>query len=704
MRTYKLDTTNLPNVWVTWATTKNKMFDKRYWLNCQTGKKKTTPESWMFYRGECDIDNAPWNEDGIIGMHYKNKDDNKVWVKSGSKVYRGYAKYHKDIDRLEIAVVTIDTSRSAGVRVWEYAGDRFFVGKDKSIIDHNGNLCVSNMFLYSGHYAYNKKDLLRVFLRTCYGRDFVVDEFKKFIGGESFTIGNGSSVDISHTYHIQHWYETVQKSRSKGKQQKFTDELVSMPLSSVENLAEKYPAIDYTERSQWHRAYNLKDILYYDGLEDGWSALRYFSRNENNTLKEKWRMYINDDGRSRIVAESNGDWIPSIQIRCQWGRRGYFANQSEAIESCNRIKYILSSLDYIEQSDVINFVITALRFPEIEQLAKLGCTNKLIGFANGNSPKADIKNLFAGYFNDKEKSLLRKVGMTKYQFDKYMQSQEDRYSSYESRGALRSMRKMFGNDLSPLDDKSFDRYFAASIAINRSFHRSIDSYVDCLNLDLMRFFKNIVRLGEKNRAAYGLLHDTLYDYQCLNYGTTPDVDWYFDNYSDLVRTHDAITELKRMQDNERRALWNKSEAERMKAEEKKREELDKNRSMYEYDDDNYIIRLPKTLSEIVTEGSAQRICIGGYTSRHATGATNIFFLRKKSEPDVPFYAIEMSNSKNIVQIHGYCNEWLGRNPDAIPTVVRWLRKNGIACNNKILTCTAKGYGACNDYVPMPVVD
>ena len=112
----------------------------------------------------------------------------------------------------------------------------------------------------------------------------------------------------------------------------------------------------------------------------------------------------------------------------------------------------------------------------------------------------------------------------------------------------------------------------------------------------------------------------------------------------------------------------------------------------------------KAGNEIVKEGSMQRICIGGYVSRHSNGDTNLFFIRKKSDPIVPFYAIEANNNKEVVQIHGYCNKWLGNDPDVIPTVVRWLRKNEIKCDEKILTCTSTGYGSNNNYIEMPVVD
>ena len=151
-------------------------------------------------------------------------------------------------------------------------------------------------------------------------------------------------------------------------------------------------------------------------------------------------------------------------------------------------------------------------------------------------------------------------------------------------------------------------------------------------------------------------------------------------------------------------MYNAAEAERRKKEEEKRIKLDKERQKYEYEDDNFIIRLPKDSNEIISEGARQRICIGGYVSSHANGSTNLFFLRKKNDPTIPFYAIEMNNNESIVQIHGYCNKWLGNNPEAIPTVIRWLRKNGIKCADAILTCTSTGYGGNGSYVQMPVVD
>ena len=706
MKNYELDATMLPNVWVTWDTTKNGAFNARYWLHCQTGAKQAESEAWMGYKGEADFNSRPWYRSCNIGLNWQSRNNPHVLLNSNSRPYMMYAKYHEDIDRLEIAAVTIDTSRKEIARDWKYAGTRMFVGKDKSVVDESGCPVQHWATLYKGHYYYNPKDAIRTVLRLECNDANIVKEFKKFLGGDYFTIGNGSSVKADYPYKIKRWYETKQKTRSAGKQQKLTDELVAMPLGDTKGFGCIYPPRVHIDATRYGTT-NMTGVVYFERVNTEWSVLRSFYRNDCGELVEEWRMYINDDGRNRIVSVSDGDWTPSNQIRSTWRNYSYFANRSEAYEKCNRIKYVLAAFkNEVSEVDEVDFLVTALRFPEIEQLIKLGYSRQAFKIARSTYPKAGIKQMFGGYYNDKEKNLLRKIGMTKHQIDTYMNARNSERGYYcESERGLAYMRKMFCDDLSHMDSNSFDEYLEAARDMCRSFYGdSFDRHTDALNLDKSLFFKNLVRLSKKHPNVFQLASDTMSDYRGLNPGTAPAVDWYFDNYSDLVRIHDAITELKRAQLAERRAMWNMSERERLAKEEKKREELDEQRKAYEYEDGNYIIRLPKTLSEIIDEGSIQRICIGGYTSRHATGATNLFFLRKKSAPDTPFYAIEMSNSKNIVQIHGYCNKWLGNDPEAIPTVVRWLRKNGILCDNKILTCKAKGYSSCNDYVPMPVVD
>ena len=699
MRNYALDTKLLPKVWITWASTKNGEFNQRYWLNCQTGKKKTTPEPWMHYEDESSIDRFSWRiEDKVLcGIHCRSMHSDKIWVKSGCSVKYAYVKYHADIDRLEVAAVGVDTTRKLEPHPWHFLGDRFFIGKDKSVIDANGQTQTSNFRLYQYHTAWAPRELVHMLIRLTTIKGFV-EEFKKFIGEDFFTIGDGSTIAINSTWHLQKWYETSQRARGKGKQGKLTDELTAIELSDVSGLAARYAPITLNAR---YGKTILTDFVYYEKVNDDWDVLRKFYRKADNTLVEIQRVYLCKNGNVRVASREKGAWVPS-KYRCSntyYSSRYYLANKDEAIAACDRIKYAISQFGEIGVAQLVDFLVASLRFPEIEQIAKLGYLNEMLYIVSSATIKADLRDMFGGYYNEKEKNILRKVGMTKHQFDAYMSS-----GNSNKKRALTQMRQIFGDNLSYLDNESFDKYFDSQCNVCRYFWRPIVVYADSCHFDPVRFFKNITRLAEKREDVFRIANDTAHSYISLNRGTHPDVDWYFEDVSDLTRTHDALMELQRTQAAERRARWDMSEAERIKKDEERRIKVDKERKTYEYEDDLYIIRLPKDSAEIIKEGNVQHICIGGYTSRHANGDTNLFFLRKKDNADAPFYAIEMGNSKRIIQIHGFGNKWLGNDPDAIPTVVRWLRKNGIACDEKILTCKARGYGRVNDYVAMPVVD
>lgn len=709
MYNYKIDTTMLPTVYVTWVSTKNRKFNKRYWLNCATGEKKDEPEDWMYYPDETAINNPPYNQDGKIGLTYRTQKDDKIWVKNGSSVKFAYAKYHEDVDMLEVAAIGVDTTREAAVHEWKYLGDRFFIKRDKTIVNQHGNMC-NSYYVFEGHTAWNGSVLLSMLYRLYYN-DKILNEFKKFIGGDSFTIGSGRCITVTYFWHIQEWYKTSQKARGKGKEQKLADELTAIQLKDASNFGSKYPITEISDpRNRYGYYYNYKiyNVAYYEKVNNEWSVLRLFNRYGTTELKEAYRMYIHKNGKCRYVSKNSSDeWVPARTTQFGYGNYIRLVNKDEAIAECPRIKYASNAVGTdIEEYNFVNYLLAALRYPEIEQLSKLNCSDAAQRMMCNVYPKATIKEWFGGYYNEKEKNVLGKVGLTKQQLDYYAGCRADNSNSFRHsyQAALSEMREIFGKNLSHLDINSFKRYLDGLAHIKYYSWYRLERMMDQLNLDRMRYIKNLIRIGEKNEAAYQLANDAFGAANNLDYGTMPEVNWYFDSYSDIVRLHDALVALRNEQIAERQARINMAEAERLKKEEEKRIKLDKERAKYEYEDDNYIIRLPKDSSEIIREGSMQHICIGGYTSRHATGSTNLFFLRKKSDPTIPFYAIEMNTFNQIVQIHGFGNKWLGNNPEAIPTVVKWLRKNGIKCDEKILTCTATGYGSNGHYITMPIVD
>lgn len=689
MKKTTIDASLLPNIWLTWYTKKD-----TFYFNCATGEKQNHAEPWMYDRSKY------------------NRNTHRLF-NNGANITFAYLKYHEDIDALEIAAVKMDSTRKPVVHEWKYSS-KYFIKKDKTVYDENGVIQdISQRFdMDANHPAWGFKGYLSLITRQ-HNNENCLKEFKKFLGNSFYTIGNGRSIDVQWMWHIQDWYQKqTNKVRGKGKQQKLADMLVSLPLSDTAGFGKKYPIKVIGDSHYTYRNTYIKGIMYFERINDEWSVIRMFNRDvvNENRIFECERMYINDDGTNRTVAFNNGEWIISSIHASGYGVYYNFVNKDEAMKQCNRLKYIIPLFEKDDNVDtkIRDYIFTTLQFPEIEQLIKLGYCKFAKNIATSNTPKADMKNVFGGYYNEKETSIIRKSGFNKHQFDAYMKDLAARDRYYYKYGkhakSIELMRDFFGDEFIHMDNDSFDKYYNAFKSISSYIYQYNRNNLEVgMGLDYKRFINNLVRLSSKYGNAYQVVKDTIHAYNIINPVNRPEINWYFDDFSDVVRAHDALDEIRRTQEAERRAIYNMQEAERLKKLDEKRIKIDEERKKYEYEDDNFIIRLPKDSNEIVREGSVLRICIGGYTYSHAIGDTNLFFLRKKSNPDTPFYAIEMKNNA-IIQIHGNCNKWLGNNPEAIPTVVRWLRKNGIICKETILTCTSTGYCSNAHYIKMPVVD
>lgn len=706
----KLDQKLLPKVWITWSNSKG-----RHWMNGATGKIFKKPQPWMLYTCERSLKSYHCTDDKIsVGLYYTTSKKDKIWLQSGTSPKYFYIKYHEDLQCLEMACVTYPTTRSPEPKQWQYAGERYFVTKNKEVITTNGqvftkqNAC--NSCVYGGHYAWSIKEIISTLMRVWTAKTFL-PEFKKFIGADYFTIGNGTSVAIEYDWHLQKWFETVQKAKSTGKQQKLVDELVNIPLQDNEDLAVKYPILEVPHPRNSYPTL-IKHLIVFEPMNNNWSVLRYYLRDKHNdtVIQEYYRLYLNEDGTTRVASPSPEGWIPSQAKRSNyWSSGAHFVNLNEAIEKSNRIKYILNSLKDYDKYRLWDIFIVALRFPEIEQLCKMNHHSIALSLTRESGVLAELKHLFGEYFNSKETVLAKKAGLNQKQLEYHLEQcarqTNFHYYSYRHRNALKIMRAVYGEILSSMDYDSFCERYDGCMELASTFHMDINVYALRHNLQPTKFLNNIIRLARKHNNVYSLIHDTLVSHQRLSPINRPEINWYFDDYSDVVRAHDALIELNQIEARERQARYNMEQAERLKQDARNLEKADKQRKHYEYEDDNYIIRLPKNLQEIVTEGSTQSICIASYTSSHAVGRTNIFFLRKKGEEDKPFYAIEMRDGK-IAQIHGKHNRWLGACEDhdnAIRCVVKWCRLHGIECSQNILTCTATGYSGNHNYVPMPTI-
>lgn len=80
---------------------------------------------------------------------------------------------------------------------------------------------------------------------------------------------------------------------------------------------------------------------------------------------------------------------------------------------------------------------------------------------------------------------------------------------------------------------------------------------------------------------------------------------------------------------------------------------------FEYEGEEFLIRVPQRIIDVVVEGRVLHHCGGNsqrYYDRIKEHETYICFLRKKAEPDTPFYTIEVEPGGAIRQHRGMYDE------------------------------------------------
>ncbi len=101
--------------------------------------------------------------------------------------------------------------------------------------------------------------------------------------------------------------------------------------------------------------------------------------------------------------------------------------------------------------------------------------------------------------------------------------------------------------------------------------------------------------------------------------------------------HDCyVEELNRKKDEERAAKFRAI-----------REDLERNRRLFQWQQDGYLIRPAESAEDIIREGRTQHHCVGAsdtYMTRMARRESWIVFLRKAEDPETPWYTVEVDEN------------------------------------------------------------
>ncbi len=77
---------------------------------------------------------------------------------------------------------------------------------------------------------------------------------------------------------------------------------------------------------------------------------------------------------------------------------------------------------------------------------------------------------------------------------------------------------------------------------------------------------------------------------------------------------------------------------------------------YMFADEQYQIVVPDSMQDLFEEGRKLNHCVGQYADRIVAGTSCICFIRKREEPDAPYFTVEIYPAQDrIAQIHGLSN-------------------------------------------------
>lgn len=716
-----------------------------YWQQKANGK------AFHLLEGEYEIiqhnDTIRQYRKGITGhFNVGNIQSRTIVVGSSKNAKVAYAKYYPEFEMLVFGIMTINIRKIPEEKRNYYFVERYFLFKNcPAPFDVNGNIAFESKggkFYSLGFVNFLQHDLYKAVFHFYFSQ--AIEEFTEKECNPRIRWTQWTPYTFADYYKVA-YPRTISKSSAD-----ISEIVNSLPTVNLNELRQLYPKEAIDVKNNWNNEYHTeyKDTIWtFNILNENYCVIRQFGGYFK--FEEQTRILIDNKGKVTIfkptstldknvifrVSSSSDIGIPADNV-CFF--RGF-----EDMFKFKRLFYISSIIndsDIITKTNSLIFkIVYTLRCPAIEQLYKAGY-KYIANYLMSTSAKSDIEHLFRFRKYSKSANIYELSGMNKHQLelvDKMFEEKKKNANKFVYRGlsftphcVIETVRFVTGvKNLSSITDKDSDFYFTMAkrmnnvlsdyreflhfVGVNNSVYtfyfnrknywkeslyinkeRDIQSPTPEQNEKNRKNLLKLMRLQEKtdkkglDKDVFRIFSDALNLFKQISNANRPDIDLYScKDVNELHRYHDMLIEInitdKEARDKEEQKRLNKLAAKL----------YDQRKEKFEYADDNFSIIVPKEINKITKEGVHLHHCVGGYVSRVAEGKTNILFLRKNEEIDIPFFTIEINNHNEVIQIHGLYNRWLGNEPDAVKFVINWIHEKGIKCLVNIVLNKGQGYSA-----------
>lgn len=359
---------------------------------------------------------------------------------------------------------------------------------------------------------------------------------------------------------------------------------------------------------------------------------RCYHRYSDGKIAERQRYVFAKDGCVRYGFDSTG-WKIRTEFRepvfCLTSYGFTFDNSYQAIEMENIDRSDMKYSQYKKYTgnSLIEYLGLYCKHPNLEYLMKQNFNpieECYTGFW-GNVPKLTLSN----NIDWKSNNLLEMLGLTRSEF-KALKGQEHLYDAYK-------VNKEHFPKVTPEDLILISKVFGYE-------YGTLKRFLDATGATPQRMSRYLAD-NQINTRDYS---DYLDQCKQLRYNTKDTAICFPHNFEAMHERLSATIEYQHDK--------------AIKAEFAKHIE---ERKQLEFSDNDLMIVQPKQMADIAYEGKVLHHCVGGYAERHAKGALSIMFIRKKSEPDKPYYTMEVSSDGKIVQVRGKRNIAPDKDVDAL---------------------------------------
>ena len=720
-----------------------------YWQQKANGK------AFHLLRGEYEIiqpnDTITQYRKKVTGHFSVNIQSHTIVVGSGKDAKVAYAKYYPEFEMLMLGVMTINTRKIPEEKRSYYFIEHYFLFKNcPAPFDVNGNIAFESKggkFYSLGFVNFLQHDLCKAVFHFYFSQ--AIEEFTEKECNPRIRWTQWTPYTFADYYKVA-YPRTISKSSAD-----ISEIVNSLSTVNLNELRQLYPKKAIDVKNNWNDEYHTeyKDTVWtFNILNENYCVIRQFGGYFK--FEEQTRILIDNKGKVTIfkpastlgknvvfrVSSSSDVGVPADNV-C-------FFKGFEDMFKFKRLFYISSIINdsniITKTNSLIHRIIYTLRCPTIEQFYKAGY-KYIANYLMSASAKSDIEHLFGYKKYSKSANIYELSGMNKYQLelvDKMFEEKKKNPNSptYIYTGAtyiphyvIETAQFVAGvKNLSSITDKDSDFYFNMAkrmnnvhsnyreflyfIGVNNSVYtfdshrknswkeslyinkeRDIQSLTPEQNeknrknlLKLMRLQEKADRKGQQE-DVFRIFSDALNLFKQISNTNRPDIDLYVcKDVNELHRYHNMLIEIniadKEVRDKEEQERLNKLAA-RL---------YDQRKEKFEYADDNFSIVVPEEMNKITKEGVYLHHCVGGYISRVAEGRTNILFLRRNEEIEIPFFTIEVNNHNEVIQIHGLYNRWLGNEPDAVKFAINWIHEKGIRCPVNIVLNKGQGYSASSN--------